>query len=64
MNKEIFGGKWEQVKGMLKQKWGKLTDDDLMEIEGDNQMIFGKLEERYGMTKEEIIRQLKHLSKH
>lgn len=64
MNKEIFGGKWEQVKGTLKQKWGKLTDDDLLEIEGNNQLLYGKLEERYGLTKEQIERQLKDLKKH
>ena len=64
MNKEMFSGKWNEVKGMLKQKWGKLTDDDLLEIEGDNQMIYGKLKQRYGMTKEDIERQLKHMSKH
>ena len=43
MNKEIFSGKWEEIKGELKQKWGKLTDDDLLEIKGNNQEIYGKL---------------------
>jgi len=52
MNKEIFHGKWDEIKGTLKQKWGKLTDDDLMEIEGNQDKIYGKLEQHYGYTKE------------
>ncbi|HHF7344900.1 MULTISPECIES: CsbD family protein [Legionella] len=64
MNKDIFEGKWEEVKGQLKQKWGKLTDDDLLEIEGNNQEIYGKLRQHYGYTKEEIERQLRMFTKH
>lgn len=64
MNKDIFAGKWEEVKGQLKQKWGKLTDDDLLEIEGNNQEIYGKLRQHYGYTKEEIERQLRSFTKH
>ena len=40
MNKDIFQGKWEQVKGKIKQSWGKLTDDDLDVIAGDQQEIY------------------------
>lgn len=54
MNMEQFEGKWEQVKGLAKEKWGKLTDDDLMEISGKAEQLKGKLRERYGYTKEEV----------
>lgn len=64
MNREIFSGKWEEIKGELKQKWAKLTDDDLLEIEGNNQEIYGKLKQHYGFTKEEIERQLRLFTKH
>lgn len=53
MNKDIFEGKWEEVKGKLKQKWGKLTDNDFEIIEGTHQEIYGKLQQHYGYSKEE-----------
>jgi len=54
MNQEQFQGKWEQFKGDLKQKWGKFTDNDLKEIEGDFTKFNGKLQEIYGQQKQEI----------
>ncbi len=53
MNQDIFEGTWEHVKGKIKKFWGNLTDDDLKKIEGNQQEIIGKLQERYGYTKEE-----------
>ncbi|HFR4926337.1 TPA: CsbD family protein, partial [Legionella pneumophila] len=53
MNKDIFEGKWEEVKGKMKQTWGKLTDDDFKQIEGAHQEIYGKLQKHYGYSKEE-----------
>lgn len=53
MNKDVFKGKWNQLQGEIKKRWGKITDDDLKSIEGDIQKLIGKLQERYGMTKEE-----------
>ena len=53
MNKDIFEGKWEEIKGNLKQVWGKLTDDDLIHIKGSQQEIFGKLQKHYGYSKEQ-----------
>jgi uncharacterized protein YjbJ (UPF0337 family) len=65
MNKQqILGGKWDEVKGKLKQHWAKLTDDDLKAIEGNNLEIYGKLKQHYGYTKEEIERQLERFRKH
>ena len=53
MNKDIFEGKWEQLKGDVQKKWGKLTNDDLDVIKGDSKKLAGKLQEKYGMTKDE-----------
>jgi uncharacterized protein YjbJ (UPF0337 family) len=53
MNKDIIKGKWNQVKGRLKTQWGKLTDDDVKQIEGNLDIAAGRLQERYGYTKEE-----------
>ncbi|KTD57562.1 CsbD family protein [Legionella shakespearei] len=53
MNTDIFEGKWEEVKGKVKQAWGKLTDDDLKVIEGSHQEIYGKLQKHYGYTKDQ-----------
>ena len=52
MNTDIFEGKWRQLKGKVKSRWGKLTDDDLDVAEGHSQYLAGKLQERYGLTKE------------
>lgn len=59
MNKDIFEGKWEEVKGQLKQTWGKLTDDDMKQLEGNQQEIYGKLQKAYGYSQEEAERQVK-----
>lgn len=52
MNTDIFEGKWKQLKGQIKTRWGKLTDDDIDVAEGHSQYLAGKLQERYGVTKE------------
>jgi uncharacterized protein YjbJ (UPF0337 family) len=67
MNKDIFEGKWEEVKGKMKQTWGKLTDDDLKQIEGAHQEIYGKLQQYYGYSKEEaekMVQGFQDKSKH
>ena len=46
-------GKWKQVSGTLKANWGKLTDDDLLEINGNLEKFQGKMQEKYGMAKDE-----------
>lgn len=53
MNKDIFEGHWEEVKGKMKRAWGRLTDDDLSVIEGAHQEIYGKLQKHYGYTREQ-----------
>ena len=59
MNKDIFQGNWNQLKGKVKQKWGKLTDDDLDVIDGKRIELAGKLQERYGYGMDEAEEQLK-----
>lgn len=54
MNKEQFKGNWNQLKGEIKKKWGKFTDDELLQVEGDYDKFEGKAQELYGDKKEEI----------
>lgn len=63
MDKDVFKGKWEQLKGNVQKKWGKLTDDDLDKIKGDSKILVGKLQEKYGMTKEEAKKEVDKLKK-
>jgi uncharacterized protein YjbJ (UPF0337 family) len=56
VNEDQFKGNWKQFKGELKRQYGKLTDDDLAEIEGNYEKFQGKLQERYGEQKEEVNR--------
>ena len=58
MNWDQIEGKWQQFKGMARQKWAKLTDDDLEYIAGNKDQFTGRLQERYGIAKEEAQRQL------
>jgi len=61
MNKLKFKGTWNEVKGKLKQKYGELTDDDLMFAEGKEDELYGRLQKRLGMTKEEIRREIQEI---
>ncbi len=56
MNWDQIEGKWTQMKGSVKKQWGKLTDDDLDVIAGTRDQFVGKLQERYGIAKEEAER--------
>ena len=49
---DILSGKWRQLKGEAKSRWGKLIDDDVTQIEGDFDKLAGKLQERYGWQKQ------------
>ena len=49
-----FKGKWNQLKGIAKQKWGDLTDDDLTYVEGKEDELYGKMQEKTGKSKDEI----------
>ena len=58
MNWDTIGGNWNQFKGAVKQRWGKLTDDDLTYIAGRRQELIGKLQEKYGHAKDDAERQI------
>lgn len=53
-----IAGKWKQATGEVKKQWGDLTDDELMEINGNRDILAGKIQERYGVAKEEANRQI------
>jgi uncharacterized protein YjbJ (UPF0337 family) len=58
MNKDQFAGKWLQFRGMVKAKWGKLTDDELDQIQGNYDMLIGKIQEKYGIARQEVERDM------
>lgn len=58
MNSDIFKGQWNQFKGEAKRQWGKLTDDDMMKIQGDYDKFVGTLQERYGWDRERAQREV------
>jgi len=58
MNWDQIKGNWTQVKGKAQQQWGKLTSDDLDVIEGRREEFVGKVQERYGIAKEEAEKQV------
>lgn len=58
VNWEQAKGQWNQLKGSVRRQWGKLTDDDLDVVAGDYQRLIGRIQERYGINKEEAERQV------
>ena len=62
MNSDIIKGKWKQLGGRIKERWGNLTDDDLDVAEGHSEYLAGKLQERYGWTKEKAQQELRVFS--
>jgi len=52
MNSDTLQGKWKQLRGNIKEAFGKLTDDDLLQVDGNADKMHGALQERYGYTKE------------
>lgn len=63
MNEDRIKGQWKQLAGKLKTKWGKLTDDDLKQTEGNSEYLVGKVQERYGLAKDEAEKQVKEFQK-
>ncbi len=53
MNADILKGSWKELKGTIKQKWGKLTEDELSEVEGREDQFLGLLERKYGLSREQ-----------
>jgi uncharacterized protein YjbJ (UPF0337 family) len=63
MNSDQMQGKWKQIKGIAKERWGKLTDDDWAAIDGKKDQLVGKIQERYGITREAAEKQADEWSK-
>ena len=58
MNADQLKGKWKQMKGSAKERWGKLTDDDFDVINGQHDQLVGRIQERYGIAKDEAQKQV------
>lgn len=58
MNRDVIEGNWTQLKGKVREMWGKLTDDDVDVIQGKRKQLSGKLQERYGLAKDEAEDQI------
>lgn len=58
MNWDIIQGKWKQLKGNVREKWGELTDDEYDQIAGNKDQLAGKLQEKYGWTKNEAEKEI------
>lgn len=59
MNDDILKGKWNEMKGEVKKKWGKITDDDLMVISGEKEKLVGVLQTKYGYAKDNAEKEYK-----
>lgn len=58
MNWDQIEGKWKELKGSAKAKWGDLTDDDLTEAAGNRDILEGKIQAKYGKTKDEVRKEV------
>ena len=58
MNTDTFAGQWKQLKGEVKTRWGKLTDDDLAQAEGNYDKLLGAIQERYGYARDRAEREM------
>lgn len=63
MNEDQLKGEWTQLKGRIRERWGKLTDDDLDVIAGKRDQLVGVLQKRYGVAKEELETQVAEFNK-
>jgi uncharacterized protein YjbJ (UPF0337 family) len=58
MNEDTLKGQWNQLKGAVREQWGKLTNDDVDQIQGRSEQLVGKIQERYGVARDEARRQV------
>ncbi|MEZ5333535.1 MAG: CsbD family protein [Thermoanaerobaculia bacterium] len=58
MNQSTLKGKWNEFRGSVQERWGKITDDDLDVIEGRRDQLIGKIQQAYGRTRAEVEREL------
>ena len=60
---EVLKGNWNELKGKIKAKWGKLTDNDLMELKGNTQELMGKIQKLYGYSKTDAEKEFNEFKK-
>jgi len=58
MNNNVIAGNWKQLMGAIRKRWGKLTDDQLTEVDGDRQKLAGVIQENYGLLEDEAEEQV------
>jgi len=58
MNDDIIKGKWKEIKGQVRQQWGKLTDDDVSKMQGSYEELSGHLQKTYGLKNDEANKQI------
>ncbi|MCH8488340.1 MAG: CsbD family protein [Oceanicaulis sp.] len=63
MNWDIVKGKWKQITGSAKSQWGKLTEDELQQIDGDREALIGKIQEKYGVARDEAEKEVDEWAK-
>jgi len=63
MNKDIFEGKWKEMRGQVRETWGKLTDDDLDKAGGKSDQLIGLLQQKYGYTREQAEKEFSNWMK-
>lgn len=63
MHTDTIKGQWQQIKGKLKEKWGKLTDDDLQAADGHREYLVGRIQERYGIAKDKALEEVSEFEK-
>ncbi|MGH8117944.1 MAG: CsbD family protein [Rhodanobacteraceae bacterium] len=63
MNDDKIKGQWKQLRGKLKTRWGKLTDDDLTVADGNADYLTGRLQERYGIARDEAEKQIREFDR-
>ena len=60
MNQDRIEGRWKQIRGKVKEQWGKLTEDDLDVIAGRRDQLLGRIQQRHGLAREDAEKQVKH----
>ncbi len=64
MNQDTLKGQWTQLKGKVREQWGKLTDSDVDQVEGRSEQLVGRIQERYGVARDEAQRQYDEWMRH
>lgn len=64
MNKDIVKGNWKEIKGKLKNQWGKLTDNEISQMEGTYEELQGVLQKNYGYQKEQVKKEIDSFLNH